>query len=464
VSGVLLRNAVPVGLDRTASARRDLRLEAGRIAAIGENLPARDGDEIVDLEGAHVAPAFFDPHVHFRTPGQEYKETLESGARAAVAGGFADVAMMPNTEPPLDEAYRVRGVRARAESLGLARLHVIAACTVGLAGDALTEMSALAEAGAIAVSDDGRPVESASRMRRVLEWARPLGLVVVTHAEDLALRGDGVMNEGPAATRLGLPGIPAAAEGAAIARDLELAALTGAHLHVAHVSTARGVELVRDAKRRGLRVTAETAPHYLLCTDEDVARLGTAAKMNPPLRSAEDREAVLHGVVDGTIDCLATDHAPHHPDEKARSFAEAPFGVVGLETALAAALTALHHGARMPLADVIERLTAGPRRAFGLPQPALAAGDAADLVAFDPNVEWTVDPEAFHSLGRHTPFAGRTLRGRVLGTWIGGRCVFRRARAESGAGASKGEVAAAVAAASSVESTQPVAAAAGGDR
>src|SRR5262249_54073328 len=224
-------------------------------------------------------------------------------------------------------------------------------------------------------------------------WARGLGAVVVTHAEDLALRGDGVMHEGATATRLGFAGIPSAAETVAIARDLELAALTGARLHVAHLSTARSVELIREAKRKGLAVTAETAPHYLMFTDEDVARLGTAAKMNPPLRTAADREALVQGLADGTIDCLATDHAPHTPDEKSQPFADAPFGVVGLETALAAAITALHRQAHMPLADVIDKLSPGPRRVFGLEPHAIAQGGPADLVAFDPEAEWTVEPE-----------------------------------------------------------------------
>ena len=419
---MILTNARLIGADRETG---DVRLEGGRIAEIGPRLTRRADERVEDLAGAVLAPAFFDPHVHFREPGEQYKETIETGSRAAAAGGFSDVACMPNTQPALDEAYRVRGVIAKAREIGLCRVHVIAACTLGLEGERLSEMAALREAGAIGFSDDGRPVAQAARMRRSLEWARGLGTVIVTHAEDLSLRGDGVMNEGAAATRLGLAGIPAAAETAAIARDLELAALTGARLHVAHVSTARGVELVREAKRRGLAVTAETAPHYLLFTDEDVARLGTAAKMNPPLRSAADREALVAAVVDGTIDCLATDHAPHTVDEKSQSFAEAPFGVVGLETALGAAITALHRGAGMSLAEVVDRLSRAPRQVFGLPAHGLTPGAPADLVAFDPDMEWTVDPDKFASKGRHTPFAGTKLAGRVLGTWVEGRETFR---------------------------------------
>src|SRR5262249_17442291 len=242
-------------------------------------------------------------------------------------------------------------------------------------------------------------------------WARGLGAVVVTHAEDLALRGDGVMHEGATATRLGFAGIPSAAETVAIARDLELAALTGARLHVAHLSTARSVELIRDAKRRGLSVTAETAPHYLMFTDEDVARLGTAAKMNPPLRTAADREALVAALVDGTIDCLATDHAPHTTDEKAQPFADAPFAVVGLETALAVAITVLHHQEGMAVVDVIDKLTEGPRSVFGLRQDCMAPDAPADLVAFDPDAQWTVDPDKFATKGRATPFMGSRLTG-----------------------------------------------------
>lgn len=439
----LLRNARildPVADFDSGSELLSLRIEAGRIVETGKGVAARAGDRVLDLQGAILAPALFDPHVHFREPGESYKETIESGARAAVAGGFSAVAVMANTIPPLDEAFRLRGVLARGSEVGLCRVHAIAACTRGLAGERLTEMGALLEAGAIGFSDDGRPVVSSSRMRRALEWARSLNAVIVTHAEDPGLRGDGVMNEGETATRLGLPGIPAECETTALARDLELAALTGARLHVAHLSTARGVAMVREAKTRGVRVTAETAPHYLCFTDRDVARLGTAAKMNPPLRDEADRLALVEAVADGTIDCLATDHAPHAPDEKACAFAEAPFGVVGLETSLAAAITALRVRAGYPLLTILDRLAVGSRRAFGLPMRGLAVGAPADLVAFDDRAEWTVEPEAFHSLGRHTPFVGARLTGRVLGTWVGGRQVFRRAAREATDGRSRGEI------------------------
>ena len=443
MSGWLFQNARLVD----PSSRRDsgeerlcLRVRDGRIAEVGSRLTRSGEEEVLDARGAVLTTAGFDPHVHFREPGQSHKETLESGAAAAAAGGFSEVAVMPNTDPALDEAHRVRGVVERGEQIGLARLHVIAACTAGLAGERLTEFVALSEAGAIGFSDDGRPIEDALRMRRALEWGKTVGRPVVTHAELAALKGRGVMHEGVTSGRLGLAGIPSACETGAIARDLELAALTGARLHVAHVSTARGVEMIREAKARGLAVTAETAPHYLHFTEEAIASKGTAAKMNPPLRTAADREALLAGLADGTLDCLATDHAPHAAYEKEVPLAEAPFGVVGLETAWAAALTALARSGRMPLVDVVRLLTAGPRRALGLPETGLAAGERADLVLLDLDAEWRVEPQAFHTLGRHTPFAGETLRGRVLGTWIDGRRVFERPHAEAGNGRSKGQV------------------------
>ena len=415
-----------------------LRVRSGRIAEIAADLAPDAGDEVLEARGAVLTVAGFDPHVHFREPGHSHKETLETGAAAAAAGGFSDVAVMPNTEPPLDEAHRVRGVGERAHAIGLVRMHVVAACTLGLRGDRLTEFVALAEAGAIGFSDDGRPVEDALRMRRALEWGRTVDRVIVTHAELPALRGKGVMHEGAVSGRLGYPGIAAACESGAVARDLELAALTGARLHVAHVSSERGVEMVRDAKRRGVTVTAETAPHYLHFTDEAVARKGTAAKMNPPLRTAADRAALRAALAEGTIDCLATDHAPHAVYEKEAPFEEAPFGVVGLETAWAAALTALHHEEGLPLLAVVRLLTTAPRRVFGLPIGGLEVGSPADLVLLDAGAEWSVEPGAFHTKGRHTPFAGETLRGRILGTWVAGRRTFERRFEEVADGASPG--------------------------
>jgi dihydroorotase len=370
-----------------------------------------------------LAPGLVDAHVHLREPGQSDKETIATGVAAAVAGGFTSVACLPNTSPVLDEPARLLWVMERAARAGLARVHPVAAITPGLLGERLADLAALAEAGAVAFSDDGRPVMHAGLMRRALEYAQDLGLPVITHAEDLALRGDGVMNEGAVSARLGLPGIPAACEVVAVMRDLELAALTGARLHVAHLSAAGSVDALRAAKARGVRASGETAPHYIALTDEAVGDYDTNAKMNPPLRAGSDREAVIKGLADGTIDTIATDHAPHTPYEKQGEFAAAPFGVIGLETALGVVLQHLVVPGRLTLVQALATLTVAPRALLGLPDP-LVLGSAADFVAFDPDARWVVDPASFRSKGRNTPFASHTLTGRVLGTWVGGRRVF----------------------------------------
>jgi len=384
--------------------------------------------ETCDLAGAVLAPGLVDAHVHLREPGQSDKETIATGLAAAVAGGFTSVACMPNTSPALDEPARLLWVMERAAHAGLARVHPVAAITPGLLGERLADLAALAEAGAVAFSDDGRPVMHAGLMRRALEYAKDLGLPVITHAEDLALRGDGVMNEGAVSARLGLPGIPAACEVVAVMRDLELAALTGARLHVAHVSAAGSVDALRAAKAKGVRASGETAPHYVALTDEAVGEYDNNAKMNPPLRSASDREAVIRGLADGTINTIATDHAPHTPYEKQGEFAAAPFGVIGLETALGVVLQHLVAPGHLTLVQAVAALTTAPRALLGLPDP-LTIGNAADLTAFDPDARWVVDPASFRSKGRNTPFAGHTLTGRVLGTWVGGRRVFDAAAA-----------------------------------
>jgi len=376
---------------------------------------------VFDGRGAVVAPGLVDPHVHLREPGQSAKETIETGTRAAAAGGFTAIACMPNTDPVVDTAAWVEWVRRRAEAAGHCEVLPIAAVTVGQLGEQLAPLDALARAGAVAFSDDGRPVRSAAMMRRALEYARPTGLPVICHEEDPSLRGDGVMHEGLTATRLGLRGIPAAAESVMCRRDTDLAELTGGRVHFAHLSARASFDALRDAKRRGLAVTGETCPHYWVLTDEAVGDYDTNAKMNPPLRSEADREACVAAIADGTIDCFATDHAPHTADEKARPFAEAPFGIVGLETALALTLTHLVGPGHVPLARAIELWTDEPRRVLGLPAVTLEPGTQADLVLFDPNAEWVVDPEAFHTRGRNTPFAGCRLRGRVLVTLRAGR-------------------------------------------
>jgi dihydroorotase len=376
---------------------------------------------VFDAGGAVVAPGLVDLHVHLREPGQANKETIATGTRAAAAGGFTSIACMPNTDPVVDTPAWVEWVRHHSEAAGHCRVLPIAAVTMGQRGEQLAPLDALAQAGAVAFSDDGHPIVSAAVMRHALEYARPTGLPIICHEEDASLKGDGVMHEGFTATRLGLRGIPGAAESVLCRRDADLSELTGGRVHLAHLSARASFDALRDAKRRGLAVTGETCPHYWVLTDEAVGDYDTHAKMNPPLRSEADRDACIAAIVDGTIDCFSTDHAPHTADEKARPFTDAPFGIVGLETALALTLTHLVAPGHLTLARALERWTEAPRRAFRLPEVSLAPGSPADLVVFDPVAEWTVDPDAFFSKGRNTPFAGWRLRGRVLATMLAGR-------------------------------------------
>ncbi len=413
----------PVTLIRNArhwrtGARVDLGFREGRVVA---DPGTREAGAVIEADGLCLAPGLVDLHVHLREPGQAVKETIATGTRAAAAGGFTAVCCMPNTIPVLDEAVQVEWVRERASAVGSCRVHPIGAVTVGQDGEQLAPFMALKSAGAVALSDDGRPIARAATMRRALEYARHAGLPIVCHEEDPSLRGEGQMNEGFTATRLGLRGIPNAAESVMVRRDVELAALTDGRVHLAHLSTAESLEALRDAKRRGLRVTGETCPHYWTLTDEAVDGYDTSAKVNPPLRSERDREAVIRAIADGTLDCLATDHAPHTADEKRRPFDEAPFGLVGLETALALTLTFLVRPGHLDLARALALWTDEPRRVFGLKPVRLEPGDPADLVLIDPEAEWTVEPERFHSKGRNTPFAGWRLRGRALATICGGR-------------------------------------------
>jgi dihydroorotase len=396
----------------------ELGFRDGRIVA---DATAREAGSVIEADGLVVAPGLVDLHVHLREPGQSVKETIATGTRAAAAGGFTAVCCMPNTTPVLDEAVQVDWVRERAAQVGHCRVHPIGAVSVRQEGETLAPFVSLKNAGAVALSDDGRPVVKAALMRRALEYARHAGLPIIAHEEDPTLAAGGSMNEGFTATRLGLRGIPNAAESVMVRRDVELAALTGGRLHLAHLSCAESLDALRDARRRGLTVTGETCPHYWTLTDEAVDGYDTHAKMNPPLRSAADRDAVLEAIVDGTLDVLATDHAPHSADDKRRPFEEAPFGIVGLETALALTITSLVKPGHLSLARALELWTDAPRRVFDLPPVRLLPGDPADLVLLDPDATWTVEPERFHSKGRNTPFAGWTLTGRALATVCGGR-------------------------------------------
>ena len=428
------------GIDAVA----DVLIVEGCVAAVGPDA-GKDASQNIDARGLVVSPGFVDIHCHLREPGFEQKETIATGTLAAARGGFTTVCAMPNTEPPIDTAAVLEFVLRTARAEGTVRVLPIACVTRGRAGSDLAELAELAEGGAVAFSDDGSPVADAHLMRRALEYASMLGLPVVDHCEERSLAEGGVMHEGWVATRLGLTGVPAAAEEMMVARDIALAELTGSRVHIAHVSTAGSVDLIRRAKARGLPLTAEVTPHHLALTHEAV--LGAAesptglahstgsglaydtdAKVNPPLRTPDDAAACLAGLLDGSIDCIATDHAPHAIEDKLCEFDRAAFGISGLETALALCLTLVNEE-RLALPSLIEKLTVGPVRALGLDRRieglgTLSVGAPADVALIDPEAEWTVAPERFASKGKNTPLAGRMLRGRVVATVCEGRVVF----------------------------------------
>ncbi|MBZ5515255.1 MAG: dihydroorotase [Acidobacteriia bacterium] len=408
----------------------DILVEDGVIRAIGPDLPA-GADETLDAQGQVVAPGLIDIHVHLREPGGEISETIESGLRAAVAGGFTAVCPMPNTKPIIDRPELVRAAIDKARQLALARVFPVAAVSMGSQGESLTDMAALVAAGAVAFSDDGRPVKTAGLLRRALEQSKSLAVPIIDHCEDPSLSTAGVVNEGAVAKRLNLRGIPVCSEDVCVARDLIVAEATGGHVHIAHLSTARAVEMVRAGKRRGIRVTCEVTPHHFTLTDEAVLERGTQAKMNPPLRSRQDVDAVLGGIADGSVDALATDHAPHAPELKAKSMAEAPFGVIGLETALGLALTHLVHTGRISLAHLIVLMSTNPARIINQPLGRLRAGGAADITIFDPGFEWTYRAAEGRSNSRNSPFDGWKLKGAATATVVAGRIVYRRERGES---------------------------------
>lgn len=425
---LLLRGGRVIDPSQGLDERVDLLLVDGRVARWGRTLPAPESAETLDLAPeCVVSPGFVDLHAHLREPGGEHRETIASGARAAAAGGFTSVCAMPNTDPPIDDPAAVGFVRAEGVRAGAARVYPVAAATVGCRGEQMTEIGELVQAGAVAVTDDGRPIASSKIMRRLLEYTQAFGIPVLSHAEELALSGNGVMNEGLVSTTLGLQGIPNAAEDVMVARDVLLAELTGGHVHICHVSTRGAVNLIRGAKARGVNVTAEVTPHHLTLTDEAVQGYRTEFKVNPPLRSRADVEAVRAALVEGVIDCIATDHAPHHYEEKEREFDDAPFGVVGLETALGVTLKALVEPGLLDLAGLVDRLACRPARIVPLPEGTgtLAPGAPADLTVFDPTRRLRVRPDAFYSRSRNTPFHGWELPGVVLLTIVGGRIVHR---------------------------------------
>lgn len=420
---LLLRGGRVIDPSSQRDEHADVLLRDGRVVDVGASLGNPDDVRIIDATGLVVVPGLIDLHVHLREPGQEHKETIATGARAAAAGGFTAVCAMPNTDPPIDDPATVGYVRAAGLRVGAARVYPCGAVSVGQKGERLTEIGEMIEAGAVAITDDGRPVATAGLMRLALEYARTFDIPVASHCEDVTLSRGGAMNEGIISTRLGVVGIPNAAEDVCIARDLLLSEMTGGRLHIQHVSTRAGVAMIRAAKERGVLVTAEATPHHFTLTDEAVESYRTDAKVNPPLRGAADRKAVIAGVADGTLDVIATDHAPHHYDEKEQAFEDAPFGLVGLETALALGLTELVERGVIDLPTLILRMSTAPARAFGLPGGSLQRDAVADVTVIDPAFEWVVDPKRFLSKSRNTPFTGRTLRGRAVYTIVDGRIV-----------------------------------------
>ena len=409
-------------------AAQDILLDGARITRIGPALSAPDA-EILDATGLIVAPGFIDLHCHLREPGQEISETIETGTRAAARGGFTAVCCMPNTQPVNDNASVTRSIVERAASAASVRVWPIGAVSLGSKGEALAEIAAMQDAGIVAVSDDGKPVATAKLMRQTMDYCRSLGLPVIDHCEDPSLAAGGVMREGPRSIRLGLKGIPAESESICVGRDVEIAALTGAHLHIAHLSSRVSLAHVRAAKKQGLAVTCEVTPHHFTLIDEDVI-YDTRYKMNPPLASREDREALIAGLADGAVDAIGTDHAPHHPASKDVEFDRAPFGITGFETALALALSELVHTKKIPLMRLVELFTTGPAKVLGIERK-IAASQPADLTIFSTNHKWTFRAKDSASKSQNTPFDGREFQGAPMATIVNGKVVWRREAATS---------------------------------
>lgn len=410
---------------RNVDAEADVLLQDGRVVRVEPGIAGGLAGKvrIIDVKHLWVVPGLIDLHTHLREPGQEYKEDIATGTAAAAAGGFTAVCAMPNTAPPNDTRAVTELIVRRAQAVGAVRVYPVGAITLGLKGEVMSQMGELKDAGCVAVSDDGHPVMNTELMRRALEYARGFGLPVIQHCEDLNLSGGGSMNEGLVSTRTGIRAQPSAAESTMVARDLELLALTGGRYHVAHISTAASVRLVREAKRRGLPITCEVTPHHLILTDEACAAYDTTSKCNPPLRSSADVDALKEGLADGTIDAIATDHAPHSSVEKDVEFEQAAFGIIGLETALALCLGLVRDGVLTP-SSLVRRLSTGPAAVLGLPGGTLAAGAHADVTVIHPDATWSCDPSGFRSRSRNTPFRGRAMQGRAVLTVVGGRVAY----------------------------------------
>jgi len=418
---ILIKNGHIIDPANKVEGKLDLLIADGKIAKLGKpgSLPA-NGAEVIDASGKFVVPGLIDMHVHLREPGYEYKETIATGTAAAKAGGFTAVCCMPNTNPVNDSRSVTEFILSQAANEALARVFPIGAITKGSKGEELAEMGELHEAGCKGISDDGKPVMSAAVMRRAMEYSTIFDIAVISHCEDASLAAKGVMNEGFVSTELGLRGIPNAAEDVMTARDIELAELTGARLHICHVSTAGSVRMIREAKQRGVKVTAETCPHYFSLTDEAVRGYHTMAKMNPPLRTADDVAAIRQGLKDGTLDVIATDHAPHALDEKSVEFDAAPFGIVGLETSVGLSFKLVQEGI-LSMADLIARMSTTPARIIKSGGGMLSVGAVADITIIDPDLDWTVNASQFLSKSKNTPFDGWKLKGKAVRTIVEGR-------------------------------------------
>ena len=424
---ILLKSIHLVDPGAGRNGRFDVLMEDDRILRVGTGLPA-DGAHVVELPSALVVtPGLIDMHVHLREPGHEHKETIATGTASAVAGGFTAVACMPNTDPVNDHSAVTEFIVKRAAEAKLARVYPIGAVSMGSNGQQLTEIGDLRHAGCVAISDDGRPVATALLMRRAMEYASMFGMPVIDHCEDPSLKGDGVAHEGPVAAMLGLRGIPGAAESVGVERDIAVAEMTAGHVHIAHMSARQSLRAVRAGKAAGIRVTCEVTPHHFVLTDQALAERGgydANTKMNPPLREEADRAAMIEGLRDGSIDVIATDHAPHHADEKSLEFDRAPFGIVGLETAVSLCLDRLVHGGVIGLPRFVELLSLNPARVLGIPGGTLSEGAQADLTVLAPDATVTIDARSFKSKSKNTPFDGWTLKGGVAATIVGGRVVY----------------------------------------
>ena len=424
---LLIRNGRVIDPSQGLDQGMDVLLENGMVAALGERLDVPAKTKTLDAAGLVVAPGFIDLHTHLREPGFEHKETIESGCRAAVAGGFTSLCCMPDTNPVNDEPSVTSFIRKRAEQIGLARVYPVGAVSVGLEGEEMAEIGEMVGAGAVAISDDRRPVTNAQLFRRVLEYARSFDIPVAAHEEDLDLSDGGSMHEGAVSTRIGLRGMPTSAEEVMVARDVLLAELTGGRLHLCHLSTSTALDLVRTAKQRGLAVSCEVAAHQFVLTDEDVAgaNYNPNWKTNPPLRSAAEVEAVLQAIYDGTVDAIVSDHEPHHADEKELDFSDAPFGIVGLETAVPLALDRLVHGRVIGLMQLVRLMSTRPAEVFGLPGGSLREGAPADVTVLDLRALRSVDSSTFRSRAHNTPFSGMRLKGWPAATIVGGEIVWQ---------------------------------------